>query len=112
MILLRSDLHGLFDVRKFALVPKTGVWVSTLPRDGRAKSSRRRIGRFARFAWIVLAQGLLIRRGLIPRRLVVWEGTSNIVKDMTAEVVRCSICHSYLPSPVCDGAETPSNPIY
>ena len=60
----------------------------------------------------VLAQGLLIRRGLIPRRLVVWEGISNIVKDMTAEVVRCSTGHSYLPSPVCEGAETPSNPIY
>ncbi|KAI5921042.1 hypothetical protein F4810DRAFT_679862 [Camillea tinctor] len=101
-ILLRSDLHGVFDQRRFALVPKAGVWVihtlSGLPSDELASLYHNVTLQplcglaveyvFARFAWTVLAQGTFLRAG-VPRRLVVVEGEENVMHVKNVSGLEC-----------------------
>ncbi|KAI1497540.1 hypothetical protein F5X99DRAFT_432968 [Biscogniauxia marginata] len=101
-VLLRSDLHGLLDQRRFTLVPKAGVWVvhalSGLPSDELAALYHNVALQplcglaveyvFARFAWTVLTQGTFLRAG-VPRRLVVVEGEESVVSVKNVSGLEC-----------------------
>ncbi|KAK3364145.1 hypothetical protein B0T25DRAFT_620390 [Lasiosphaeria hispida] len=96
VLLLRSDLHHLFDQGRFVLVPKEGIWVvhilSGLPEEELAAlyhnvclqplSGLSVEFLFARFAWTVLAQlsqGIFLQAG-VNRQLVTVQGDSVLTK--------------------------------
>ncbi len=104
VLLLRSDLHSLFNARKFTIVPKGKAWVAHVL-AGRPDTELAALYHnvellrlvdlsieciFARFAWAILAQGLLVRAGM-DRRLVVVEAGSNtaVVKNVSGN--QCSL---------------------
>lgn len=104
LLLLRSDLHRLFDMRKFVMVPKGSAWVAHVL-EGRPSEELAALYHnvelqplvdlsieclFARFAWAILAQGLMVRTGAAERRLVVLESKDKtaVVKDVSAKQCR------------------------
>jgi hypothetical protein len=96
VLLLRSDLHHLFDQGRLVFVPKGGAWVvhilSGRP-DGELAALYHNVRLqplselsveflFARFAWTVLAQlsqGIFLRAG-IDRQLVTVQGDKVFTK--------------------------------
>jgi hypothetical protein len=100
-LLLRSDLHTLFDARKFVVVPKDNTWIVHVL-VGRPSEELGALYHnvkllplvdlsveclFARFAWAVLAQGLLVRNG-VERRLVVLEKEETVVRNVSGKQCR------------------------
>lgn len=85
VVLLRSDIHALFDARRFFLVPKKGAWVShvssgspsdelpTLYLNVELQPLKEVAVEFllARFAWAIFARCTFILPGPLVRNLLV-----------------------------------------
>ncbi|GAB1311872.1 hypothetical protein MFIFM68171_02082 [Madurella fahalii] len=101
IILLRSDVHKLFDARRFVLVPKQGVWTSHVPfgkPDDELIALYHNVELqplkqvaveflFARFAWAIFAQCTFILPGPVARSLLVVQAQTfaQAVREMSGD---------------------------
>lgn len=103
-ILLRSDIHTVFDQRRLVVVPKGDSWVFHVFAPGLTGELARLYHNvtlqvlvdvsveclFARFAWTVFAQSTFLRQG-VSRRLVLVEGEDGSSRIQDASGDKCRL---------------------
>jgi hypothetical protein len=102
-ILLRSDIHTIFDQKRLVVVPKGNSWVVHVFAPGLTGELAKLYHNvtvqplmdisveclFTRFAWTVFAQSTFLRQG-VSRRLVLVEGEdgSSRIQDISGDKCR------------------------
>jgi len=101
-MLLRSDVHTIFDQKRFAVVPKRSVLVVHIAASGSSPQLRRLYHNvslqplvgvaiqhiLARFAWTIFAQSIDFMQQGLKRRLCICIDGETSVKDFSGEQCR------------------------